>query len=143
MTTVLVTTDRFGDLDVSDDRVLSFPDALPGFPEARRFVLVNVTDSDVYFWLQSLDDPALAFLCAIPWGFFPDYAPEVPDDDQEMLELTREEDAMVLCLLTVHREENSITANLLGPVIVNMQSRVGRQVVLYSDEYPVQAPLAS
>lgn len=143
MTRVLVTTERFGDLDVSADRVLSFPDALPGFPEARRFVLVEVPDSEVYFWLQSADDPSLAFLCAIPWPFFPDYAPVVPDDDQEALDLTREEDAMVLCMLTVHREEKTITANLLGPVVVNMESRVGRQVVLHSDDYPVQAPLAS
>jgi flagellar assembly factor FliW len=143
VTSVVVPTERFGDLEITDDRVLSFPDALPGFAEAHRFVLVEVPDSDVYFWLQSVDDPALAFLCAIPWGFFPDYAPEVPDEDQEALALTREEDAMVLCMLTVHREEQSITANLLGPVVVNMQTRVGRQVVLYSDEYPVQAPLAS
>lgn len=123
--------------------MLSFPDALPGFPGSHGFVLVEVPDSEVYFWLQSVEDPALAFLCAIPWEFFPDYAPEVPDDDQEMLDLTSEEDAMVLCLLTVHREEETITANLLGPLVINQVTRVGRQVVLYGDEYPVQAPLAS
>ena len=140
---MVVTTERFGELDVPEDRVLSFPDALPGFPEAYTFVLVNVPDSDVYFWIQSLDDPALAFLCAIPWEFFPDYAPEVPDDEQEMLGLTSEDDAMVLCLLTVQREDETITANLLGPLVINQQTRLGRQVVLYGDEYPVQAPLAS
>ena len=138
-----VTTDRFGDLDVADDRVLSFPDALPGFADAHRFVLVDVKDNDVYFWLQSVDDPSLAFLCANPWPFYPDYAPEVPDDDQTALELESAEDAMVLCILTVHREENRITANLLGPIVVNQRTRVGRQVVLFGDQYPVQAPLVA
>ena len=138
-----VTTDRFGELEVEEDRVLSFPDALPGFAEAHRFVLVDVKDNDVFFWLQSVDDPTLAFLCANPWPFYPDYAPEVPDDDQTALELESAEDAMVLCILTVHREENRITANLLGPIVVNQRTRVGRQVVLFGDQYPVQAPLVA
>jgi flagellar assembly factor FliW len=136
-------TDRFGELEVADDRVLAFPDALPGFAEAHRFVLVEVEDNEVFYWLQSADDPALAFLCANPWPFYPDYAPEVPDDDQSALELESAEDAMVLCILTVHREENYITANLLGPIVVNQRTRVGRQVVLFGDEYPVQAPLVA
>ena len=139
-----VTTERFGDLDVAADRVLDFPDGLPGFAEAHGFVLVDVKDNEVFFWLQSTEDPALAFLCAIPWPFFPEYAPEVPDDDQSALELESAEDAMVLTILTVHREEgNLITANLLGPVVVNQRTRMGRQVVLFGDEYPVQAPLVA
>ena len=143
MTAVRVTTERFGDLDVAADRVLSFPDGLPGFADAHGFVLVDVKDNEVFFWLQSTEDPALAFLCAVPWPFFPEYAPEVPDDDQTALELETAEDAMVLTILTVHREDNLITANLLGPVVVNQRTRVGRQVVLFSDEYPVQAPLVA
>jgi flagellar assembly factor FliW len=143
VTPVRVTTDRFGDLEVDADRVLMFPDALPGFAEAHRFVLVDVADNEWFFWLQSADDPSLAFLCANPWPFFPDYAPVVPDDDQSALELETAEDAMVLTIVTVHREEESITANLLGPVVVNQRTRVGRQVVLFGDEYPVQAPLVA
>ena len=140
---VRVTTERFGDLEVAADRVLSFPDGLPGFAEAHGFVLVDVTDNEEFYWLQSADDPSLAFLCANPWPFYPDYAPEVPDDDQSALELDTAEDAMVLTILTVHREENLVTANLLGPVVVNQRTRMGRQVVLFGDEYPVQAPLVA
>ena len=143
MTPVRVTTDRFGDLDVDADRILTFPDALPGFADAHRFILVDVPDNEWFFWLQSADDPTLAFLCANPWPFFPDYAPVVPDDDQAALELETAEDAMVLTIVTVHREDSTITANLLGPVVVNQRTRVGRQVVLFSDEYPVQAPFAA
>lgn len=138
-----VTTDRFGDLEVADDRVLTFPDALPGFAEAHRFVLVDVSDDDTFYWLQSVDQPSLAFLCAVPWGFFPDYEPLVPDDDQEALELTDAGDAMVLSILTVHREDRRITANLLGPVVVNQKTRVGRQVVLRDDDLSVQAELSA
>jgi len=134
-------TDRFGDIDVPDERMLSFPDGLPGFPNARRFTMVEVPESDAFFWLQSLDDPSLAFLAAVPWPFFPNYEPELSEPDQEALELTAAGDALVLCLLTVHREERNVTANLLGPVIVNERTRVGRQVVLAESSWPVRAPL--
>ena len=138
-----VPTERFGELEVADERVLDFPEGLPGFREARRFAMVEVPDNDVFFWLQSIDDPALAFLCTVPWPFFPDYEPELPETDQEALGLTEAADAMVLCLLTVRREEQEVTANLLGPLVVNQRTRTGRQVVLADSTWPLRAPLSA
>lgn len=141
---VRIETKRFGELEVDEARVLRFDDGLPGFPDDRRFALVDARDGDdVFYWLQSLDDPAVAFLAAVPWLFFPDYEPELPEADQALLGLERAADALVLCLLTVHRDQQTITANLLGPVIVNQQTRHGRQVVLAESRWPVQAPLAA
>jgi flagellar assembly factor FliW len=138
-----VATDRFGEIDVPEDRILHFGDGLPGFAHARNFTMVEVEGAKDFFWLQSLDDSSLAFLAAVPWPFFPDYEPEVPEADQEALGLEQAEDAMVLCLLTVHREQETVTANLLGPVIVNQRTRLGRQVVLADSNWPVRAPLAA
>ena len=141
MTLVRVQTERFGDLEVDDDKVLQFPDGLPGFPTATRFTLVPVPENDVFLWLQSVDDGALAFLCTVPWPFFPDYEPELPDTDQDALDLQDAADATVLCMLTVRREERAVTANLLGPIVINQRTRVGRQVVLADSDYPLRAPL--
>jgi flagellar assembly factor FliW len=140
---VLVPSERFGDLEVHDDRVLTFPDGLLGFPEARRFAMIDTGEDSTYFWLQSVEDPGLAFLSVVPWAFFPDYAPEVDEVEQTALGLERPEDALVLCLLSVQRDTEKITANLLGPLIVNASSRRGRQVVLAESGYPVRAPLAA
>ena len=138
-----VQTERFGELEIEDERVLTFPEGLPGFPAATRFALIEVADNDAFLWLQSVEDPALAFLSAVPWSFFPDYAPEVPDAQQELLDLTDANDALVLCLLTVRREEREVTANLLGPLVVNKHTRIGRQVVLADSDYPLRAPLVA
>lgn len=138
---MLVVTERFGDLEVPDDRLLSFPQGLPGFPDARRFALVDGRDTGVFYWLQSVDDAALAFLCAVPWAFFPDYALDLSDDEEAALELASADQAMVLSILTVHREEQRITANLLGPVVVNQVTRTGRQVVLAGADDLLQVPL--
>ena len=138
-----VSTERFGDLDVEDDRILTFPEGLPGFPGATKFALIDVHGNEAFLWLQSLEDPSLAFLSTVPWPFFPDYEPEVPDSEQQLLELTDASDAMVLCLLTIRREEGEVTANLLGPLVVNQRTRIGRQVVLADSDYPLRAPLVA
>jgi flagellar assembly factor FliW len=139
---VLVRSERLGDLDVADDKVLTFPDGLVGFPGDTRFVMVEVADGDSYRWLQSTDDPALSFLTVIPWPFFPDYEPEVDDQTSHELGLREASEAIVLCVVTVR--ENSpdpVTANLLGPLVINSVSRVGRQVVLAESSYPARAAL--
>ena len=136
-------TARFGTVEVPEDRILSFPEGLPGFPEATRFVMLEVPETDVFFWLQAIDDPDLAFLSAVPWPFFPDYEPVLPDDDQELLAIEDPQQALVLCLLTVQRDEGMFTANLLGPLVVNERTRTGRQVVLVDSEYPLRAPLVA
>lgn len=140
---VRVATARFGEIEVDEERVITCPEGLPGFPGARCFVLVDVRDTGVFYWLQSLDDPALAFLAVVPWPFFPDYEPELPEADQEALGLATADDALVLCLLTVQRAEQTVTANLMAPVVVNRTTRTARQVVLADAGWPLQAPLPS
>lgn len=140
---MLVASDRFGELEIEEDRVLQFDDGLLGFPEAKRFAMLDTHDTGVYFWLQSLDDPGLAFLSVVPWSFFPDYEPHLPEGEQASLGLRSASEAIVLCLLTVQRDQEAITANLLGPLVVNGTTRKGRQVVLAESGYPVRAPLAA
>lgn len=138
-----VASERFGDIEIADEHVVAFPDGLLGFPESHRFAMIDSHDTGTYFWLQSVDDPSLAFLTVVPWAFFPEYEPDLPEAEQEALQLDNAADAIVLCLLTVHREQKLITANLLGPLVVNARTRLGRQVVLAESGYPVRAPLAA
>lgn len=136
---MLIESDRLGAVEVDEDTVVTFDEGLLGFPDVHRYALVDAADGGTYYWLQAVDDPRLAFLAAVPWAFFPDYEPELGDADQEALGLTSAADAVVLCLLTV--TDLAVTANLLGPVVVNAATRRGRQVVLADPDLPVKAPL--
>lgn len=138
---MLIESAQLGAVEIDESKVLHFPDGLLGFPDVTRFALVDAGDDGTYFWLQSLDDPQLAFLAAVPWAFFPDYEPELATPDQEALALADAHDAMVLCLLTI--TEAAVTANLLGPLVVNAVTRHGRQIVLGDSEYSTRAPLAA
>ncbi len=124
-----------------DPPVLSFPDGIPGFPGATRWVLTDLVDDGAFQLLQSVDDPDLAMVVGVPWLFFPDYAPDLDDEEVRALGITDPEDVVLFCSVTVPEEGESPTMNLLGPFVVNRHTRVGRQLVLGLDDAQVRTPL--
>jgi flagellar assembly factor FliW len=122
---------------------LYFAGGLPGFPDARRFVLVRLGDEHSPFSvLRSLDDEAsLEFVVTHPAMFFPDYEPEIDDDVAGRLELKSAEDALLLVIVTVADPVSASTANLLGPIVVNRHTRAAAQAVLGNSGYATREAL--
>lgn len=120
---------------------ITFEGGIPGFPDHDRFVLVEVVEDGVFQRLQSLDDPAIAMYVCIPWLFFPDYAPELSVPDQQELDITDAQDALVFCPVTLDPANDRVYVNLLGPFVVNSDTRRGRQLVLAGSEYSARAPV--
>jgi flagellar assembly factor FliW len=116
---------------------------LPGFPEHRRFALVQLDDDGVLCQLRSLEDPGLRFLVMSPVSFFPDYAPEVADDVVHDLRIESSEDVIVLLVLNAGDSLATTTANLMAPVVVNTANLRARQVILDDPSLSVAAPLVA
>jgi flagellar assembly factor FliW len=124
---------------------LHFAGGLPGFPDARRFVLVRLGDDlSPFSVLRSLDDGTdLEFVVTHPSLFFPDYEPEIDDDTANRLELKSADDALLLVIVTVADPVAASTANLLGPIVVNRHSRAAAQAVLSNSGYATREALIS
>lgn len=116
---------------------------LPGFPDRRRFALVQLDEDGILCELQSLEDAALRFLVMSPVPFFPDYAPEVGDDVVADLGITSPEDVIVLLVVNAGASLDATTANLMAPVVVNAATRRARQVILDDPALPLAAPLVA
>ncbi len=138
---MLMESTRLGVLEIDDTSIIVLPDGLLGFDQCHRFALIPADEVGAYSWLHALDDPTLAFLVVVPGFFFPDYEPELADSDVEALGLTSSEAAQVLTIVTI--SDDQVTANLLGPVVLNLDSNVGRQVVLADQGYSVRTPLGT
>jgi flagellar assembly factor FliW len=124
------------------EATLSFPFGIPGLRNAGTdFVLEALGEEDegAFQLLRSVADPEIALIVTVPWLFFPDYAPDLPDSELDELGIVQPEEAIVFCPVTLHAEEETIYLNLLGPFVVNGSSRVGRQIVLTDGEHPVRA----
>ena len=126
---------------------LHFASGLPGFPDARRFVLVRIGDElSPFSVLRSLDDTpehpdGIEFVVTHPGLFFPDYEPEIDDDIANRLELKSADDALLLVIVTVAEPVASSTANLLGPIVVNRHTRAAAQAVLGNSGYATREAL--
>ncbi|MCK4872230.1 MAG: flagellar assembly protein FliW [Phycisphaerales bacterium] len=123
-----VETTRFGTVEIEDDRVITFPNGLLGFAAYRRFCLLRPNDDGVFFWLQSLEEPSLAFVVTDPSVFVPDYVVPIRPEQMQSLGLRSIDDAQVLVI--VNKQDDHLTGNLQGPVIVSTISRLGEQLVL-------------
>ena len=116
---------------------------LPGFPDHRRFALVQLDDDGVLCQLRSLEDPSLRFLVMSPVTFFPDYAPEVSDEVVEDLQISSADDVIVLLVLNAGDSLDTTTANLMAPVVVNTATMRASQVILDDPTLPLAAPLVA
>ena len=137
-----VETTRFGVLEIDESSLVKMPSGPLGFEEQTTFCLIQHRPDTNFRWLQSVDEPSLAFVVVDPAEFFEDYAIEISDADSEKLELESEDEALVLVVLTMGAEGTQVTANLAAPIVVNSRTLVGLQVVLQGDRYGVKHTLA-
>ena len=134
-------TQQLADRSALAQKVVTFPDAIPGFPDARRFVLRDLDEHGTFQLLESVDTPDLSLVVCVPWMFFPDYAPEIDEEVQRQLALERVEDAIVFCSVTAEPDQDELYLNLLGPFVVNVATQQGRQVVQADVDLPARAPV--
>jgi len=136
-----VRTTRFGTVEIEDDRVMEFPKGLLGFGERTRFCLLQPSDDACFFWLQSLDDPGLAFVVTDPALFVADYSVPIRSEQMESLSLETLEDAQVFVI--VNKVGDALTGNLQGPLVVNTRTRKGEQFVLAEKRWTTRHTLVS
>jgi len=136
-----VRTTRFGTVEIAEDRVITFPKGILGFGEFRRFCLLEPAEDSAFFWLQSLDDPTLAFVVTDPSFFVPDYSVPVRQEQMGDLGLAHLEDAQVFVI--VNKTDQTLTGNLQGPLVINTVTRVGEQLVLAEKRWQIRHTLVS
>jgi len=114
---------------------LVFPDGLVGLPQLIRHSLSTVPDSAL-FELVSRDDPAFGFILAPADQIKPGVT-----DRLRSRQLVAESE-WVLAILAVHGEPPAVTANLAGPIVIDLEKATARQLVLEDPEFPLQIPVA-
>jgi flagellar assembly factor FliW len=133
-----IQTTRFGCLEVEADAILTFPTGLLGLENCRHWVLLADSHNEALGWLQSTSRPDIALAVVSPRRFVPYYQLRVARSELAPLALRDVKEAEVLAI--VGRNEQSMTLNLKAPLVINLEQRVGRQVVSSGDQ-PVQYSL--
>jgi flagellar assembly factor FliW len=134
-----VRTTRFGVIEIAEDRVITFPKGLLGFPQHTRYCLLEPGDDACFFWLQSIDDAHLAFVVTDPSFFVPEYSVPIRSEQMKELSLETLDDAQVFII--VNKVDRQLTGNLQGPLVVNTLTRVGEQMVVSEKKWTTRHPL--
>lgn len=138
--TITIDTRLLGEISIPAASVYTFPTGLPGFEAQTRFALIPAAGAHV-FWLQSLDEPGLAFVMADPFVAIEGYEVDLKPSELRELGLEQASDALVFVIVTLPAvEQDSATANFRGPVVLNTRTRTGRQVVSAADTYDIHTP---
>ncbi len=139
-----INTEIFGEIEVAEEKVITFENGIIGFPDLKRFSLLHDeekgTDVGIRF-LQSLDEPGFAMPVMDPLVVMPDYDPQVNDELLASAGKITGENILVLVTVTVPADLTQMTVNLQGPFVINVEERKACQVIVENDEYPVKYPI--
>lgn len=139
-----INTRIFGEIEISDEKIITFENGIIGFPEMKRFTLLHDEEKGNQVgirFLQSLDEPAFALPVMDPFVVKGDYAPEVEDELLASLGNVTEENVLVLVTVTVPSDLTQMSVNLQGPIIINVDERKACQIIIDTNNYPVKYPI--
>jgi len=140
-TVVKLSTSNFGNLSIEKENIITFEQGLLGFEELKQFAIIAVEECLPFEWLVSLEDPMVAFPILNPTFFFSDYKPSLSKDDLVLLDIKKEKDVEMFCIVTLGKKPEDVTLNLKGPILINMKNKMGKQVVITEDYYSLNQQL--
>ena len=130
---------RFGTLQFNEDDVVTFHEGLIGFGYCSRFIIISTENKETFRWLQSLEEPSLAFLVVDPCSYVENYSIELADDEANSLNIGAETATMIFTTASIPANKpHDMTINLAGPIVINAEDRLGRQLVVDDEAYAVK-----
>ena len=132
-----VPTKRFGIVEVDESRILHFPKG-SSFSDYRRFIVLDLDKGGFLKWLQSVDEESLGFVIIDPRVPFVDYDPVFAPGDLQGLGACRPDELVLMSVVTVPGDAKEMTANLLAPLLINPEKRLGRQVIVSDPKTPTK-----
>ncbi len=137
-----IKTTRFGEIDIPDDKTINLPDGLLGFEEAHTFILLEHDSEGTPFkWLQAVDAPDLAFIVIDPGMVLESYQIEFDEETAKMVgsKNVDSDTFAIMSIVNIPQDEPiKMTVNLRAPILVHLERRMGWQVILPTEEYPIR-----
>ncbi len=135
---MMVETTRFGSISVGENDIVTFPEGMLGFSKIHQYVVVERGDDSLFLWLQAVKKPSVAFPLLEPQIFERNYKVELEDEDRKLLELDTLVHAKVFAIITIPSDPTKMTANLKAPIVINLKTRLAKQVILHDADYPIR-----
>ena len=139
---MIIDTLRFGKVEIEDERIFEFALPVIGFNNLKKFVILDLNKDSFFKWLQSVEDPSLAFPIISIFSMNVDYTVDLPDNVVEALKITNIESVLVMNIASIPQDNpQGTTINLLAPIVFNLDEKLAGQVILSGSGYDISFPL--
>lgn len=138
---MIITTTRFGKVQIAQEDVIHFPEGILGFNDLRSFILLDDPNDEIFAWLQSCELPDIAFPVLEPELFAANYKPVLTKTDNETLRLEPGQAPRAFSIITIPEDPTLMTANLKAPILINVKQKMARQCVLQDNSLQIREPL--
>lgn len=135
-----IITKAKGKIEVSEDKILNIPDGLFGFEQYKNYALIE-SDYEPFLWLQSIDEPNLAFLIVDPFLICSEYETDIDDESLLKIGITKPEEIIIMTIVTLPQDGSHITANFQGPLVINKINKKCMQAILNDNKWSTKVDI--
>jgi flagellar assembly factor FliW len=137
-----IETVKFGNVEVEESRIFDFVLPVIGFNDLSKYVIIEPNKDNLFKWLQSAEDPDLAFPIISVAALNYDYSIDISDDVIQSLEIKNAESLLVMNITSIPQDNpQGTTINLLAPLIFNLENQKAGQIVLSGSGYDISYPM--
>lgn len=136
-----IATKHFGEVEISDEKILTFEKGIFGFEEYKKYIILyegNEEEMNLFCWLQSIEEVSVALPIVNPMLFYPDYSPEVADEEVKELGDIEENVLEVYSVIVIPEDITKMTINLKAPIIINNKTKKCAQLIAEGDTYGIR-----
>ena len=137
----VVQSKRWGELRIRIEDVIQFPRGLLGFESFKQYAIYEVEEHKPFQWLICLEQPEIAFVIINPLIFYSTYRPKISKRDLKELSVTSPHLLKIYSLVTLSDDPRRVTTNLSGPILLNTQTRLAKQIILLDEAYSTKYPI--
>ncbi len=137
-----IETVKFGNVEVEESRIFDFVLPVIGFNDLSKYVIIEPNKDNLFKWLQSAEDPDLAFPIISVAALNYDYSIDISDDVIQSLDIKNAESLLVMNITSIPQDNpQGTTINLLAPLIFNLENQKAGQIVLSGSGYDISYPM--
>lgn len=133
-----IMTRDFGKIEINKSDIISFAAGLPGFENLEGFILLPLAEESPFIIMQAVEDPDVAFVTVEPGNLIQNYEFEISDKVENNLEIESISNLLILNIITLKDQIEKSTANLSAPIVINLEEKLGQQVILDDQRYQVR-----
>jgi flagellar assembly factor FliW len=133
-----ISTIKFGDLEIPENNIINMEKPILGFEHLKKYCLIEREDCEPFLWFQSIEEPSVSFLVVNPIIFYPDYRIEVNPKEIEELQVHDVRKVETYVIVTIPQEPTQLSVNLQGPILINTETCLAKQLVMVNSSYHVK-----